>query len=407
MREPGNYTDPVMTTSPDALRTGVPPAGPAVPPEASAWVEIDVSAIRDNVATLRERVAPALLMAVVKADGYGHGLVPAARAALAGGADWLGVAQLAEARRLRAAGITVPLLSWIHPPGADLAGAIREGIDIGIGSRGHLAGVVAGARATGRTARVHLKIDTGLGRGGTLEDFPEVVEALGAAIAEGTVELIGTFSHFAWADAPHHPTVAAQQERFGAACTELEARGIHPGVRHLANSAATVTNPGAHLDMVRPGLAIYGLSPVPDLGSPADFGLQEAMSVRARLTLVKSARAGQGVSYGHEYTTPRDTVLGLVPAGYADGIPRSAGGRGPILVRDTRYAVAGRVCMDQVMLDLGPDTDVRAGEIVTILGSAAAGEPTAQDWADAAGSINYEIVTRMGPGLPRVLVGEP
>ena len=252
---------------------------------------------------------------------------------------------------------------------------------------------------------MQVKVDTGLGRGGVLTDWPEMVRRVARAQAEGAVEVTGVWSHFAWADAPMHPTVRAQQERFVDAVAELERAGVRPGLRHLANSAATLTNPSAHFDMVRPGLAVYGLSPVPDLGDPASFGLREAMRVTARLTLVKRARAGQGVSYGHEYVTDRDTVLGLVPMGYADGIPRSAGGRGPVLVRGRRLPVAGRVCMDQFVLDLGPGYEGAAGDEVVVLGRQADGEPSAQDWAEAAGTINYEIVTRMGPRLPRVLTG--
>ena len=225
------------------------------------------------------------------------------------------------------------------------------------------------------------------------------------AQAEGAVEVTGVWSHFAWADAPAHPTVRAQQERFVEAVGQLERAGVHPGLRHLANSAATLTNPSAHFDLVRPGLAVYGLSPVPDLGAPADFGLREAMRVTARLTSVKSCPAGQGVSYGHEYVTPADTVLGLVPMGYADGIPRAAGNRGPLQVRGRRYTVAGRVCMDQLVLDLGAGYAGGAGDEVVVLGRGADGEPTAQDWAAAAGTINYEIVTRMSNRLPRVYLG--
>ena len=193
---------------------------------------------------------------------------------------------------------------------------------------------------------------------------------------------------------------------FGEVLRLMEARGIPTGVAHLANSAATLTNPSAHFDMVRPGLAIYGLSPVPDLGRPEDFGLREAMRVRARLTTVKRARAGQGVSYAHQYVTDRDTVLGIVPVGYADGVPRSASSAGPVRVGERTLTVAGRVCMDQFVVDLGPDFDGAEGDVVTLLGVGVAGEPTAQDWAVAAGTINYEIVTRMGPRLPRVVVGE-
>lgn len=385
--------------------TSIPAPAPAPPAGASAWVTVDAAAIRDNVAELVRRSAPAAVMAVVKADAYGHGLLTAARAALAGGAAWLGVAQLDEALALRRAGVTAPLLTWIFPPQADLGAAIDAGIDLTVGSPWSLEAVVAAATERGTPARVQAKVDTGLGRGGVLVDWRGFTHALARAVAQGAVELTGTWSHFAWADAPQHPTVRAQQERFVAAVAELQRAGVDPGLRHLANSAATLTNPSAHLDLVRPGLAVYGLSPVPDLGAPEHFGLREAMRVTARLTQVKPAGAGQGVSYGHEYTTERDTLLGLVPLGYADGLPRHAGNRGPLRVRGRTYRVAGRVCMDQVMLDLGPDFDGAPGDEVVLLGRGVDGDPTAQDWALAADTINYEIVTRIGPRLPRVVVG--
>ena len=377
-----------------------------VPAGASAWVTVDAGAIRDNVAELVRRSAPAQVMAVVKGDAYGHGLVTAARAALEGGASWLGVAQLEEALTLRAAGVEAPVLTWIYPPQADVGAALNADVELTVGSAWSLDAVVAAARARGRVAPVQVKVDTGLGRGGVLTDWPEMVAALARAEAEGAVRVSGVWSHFAWADAPQHPTVRAQQERFVEAVAELERAGVDPGLRHLANSAATLTNPAAHFDLVRPGLAVYGLSPTPDLGDPAHFGLREAMRVTARLTLVKRARAGQGVSYGHEYTTERDTVLGLLPLGYADGIPRHAGNTGPLEVGGRRYTVSGRVCMDQCVIDLGPDFDGAAGDEVTVLGRSARGEPCAQAWAEAAGTINYEIVTRMGPRLPRVVVGD-
>jgi len=384
-----------------------PPAPVPAPAGASAWVSIDLDAIRDNVAALVRRAAPAQVLAVVKADAYGHGLVDSARAALAGGASWLGVAQLAEALRLREAGITAPLLTWLFAPGTDIGGAIDADIEVTVGSMWSLDAVLAAVRERGAPARIQVKVDTGLGRGGILTDWPQMVARLAAAQAEGAVEVTGVWSHFAWADAPQHPTVRAQQVRFEEACDELARAGVRPPLRHLANSAATLTNPSAHFDLVRPGLAVYGLSPVPDLGDSAHFGLREAMRVTARLSVVKRAAAGQGVSYGHEYVTDRDTVLGLVPMGYADGIPRAAGGAGPMLVGDRRLTIAGRVCMDQVVLDLGPDFAGAAGDEVVVLGRAADGEPSAQDWAQAAGTINYEIVTRMSPRLPRVLLGGP
>ncbi len=392
-----------MTTQP----TSSVPA-PATPPVgASAWVSIDLDAIRDNVAELCRRSGSAEVMAVVKADAYGHGLVPSARAALRGGAAWLGVAQLTEALELRAAGVEAPLLTWLFVPGADVGAAIDAGIDVTAGALWSLDAVVAAARARGRTARLQLKVDTGLARGGALGPaWDDLVDAAAAAQAEGAVEITGVWSHFAWADAPQHPTVRAQQERFVEALARLERAGVRPGLRHLANSAATLTNPSAHFDLVRPGLAVYGLSPVPDLGSPADFGLREAMRVTARMSSVKACPAGQGVSYGHEYVTPADTVLGLVPMGYADGIPRAGGSVGPVQVAGRRLTVAGRVCMDQFVLDLGAGYAGAPGDEVVVLGRGADGEPTAQDWAAATGTINYEIVTRMGNRLPRVFLGE-
>ena len=197
----------------------------------------------------------------------------------------------------------------------------------------------------------------------------------------------------------------AQQEVFETTCARAEQLGLRIPLRHLANSAATLTNPSAAFDLVRPGLAVYGLSPVPDLGSPEDFGLREAMRLTARLVSVKDAPAGQGVSYGHEYTTSRATRLGLVPLGYSDGIPRHAGNAGPIQVGGDRLRIAGRVCMDQVVVDLGPGSDAQPGDEVVLLGRGVDGEPTAQDWAEAAGTINYEVVTRIGARVPRVYLG--
>jgi alanine racemase len=377
-----------------------------VPPGSPACAQVDLGAITGNVATLKERAGAADVMAVVKADAYGHGLLPSARAALAGGAAWLGVAQLPEALELRRAGIDAPVLSWLHVPGQDFSEAVRLGVDLAVSSQWALDALATTARREGVPARVHLKVDTGLGRNGAWGDeLDALVAGLGRLVAERAVELVGVFSHFAYADAPQHPTVRAQQERFEEVLGQVERAGLRPQVRHLANSAATLTNPSAHYDLVRPGLAVYGLSPVPDLGAPEDFGLREAMRLVAQLSSVKPCPAGQGISYGHTYTTERDTLLGLVPMGYADGIPRNAGNVGPVLVRGRRTTIAGRVCMDQVVLDLGPDHDGCAGDDVVLFGRGADGEPTAQDWAAATGTINYEIVTRVGARVPRSHTG--
>lgn len=381
-----------------------------ITPVPHAELRVDLTAIRDNVAELRRHAVNAELLAVVKADGYGHGLVPSARAAVAGGATWLGTAVLAEALQLRAAGIQGRIVAWLAAPGERWVDAIDADVDLSAAATWAVDEIAAAARETGRPARLHLKVDSGLGRSGaTTRDWPNLVDAALKAQAEGVVEVVGLWSHFALADEPTHPTVARQLAVFEEAVAFAEGRGVSPEVRHLANSAATLTLPDTHFDLVRPGLAVYGLSPVPDVATSAELGLRPAMSARARLSLVKLVGAGQGVSYGHAYVTDRTTTLGLVPLGYADGVPRhGSSGEGrpgaPVLAAGRIRPVAGRVCMDQFVVDLGDDV-VQAGDEVLLFGDGAAGEPTAQDWADACGTISYEIVTRFGPRLPRTYVG--
>ncbi|SDY76032.1 alanine racemase [Micromonospora pattaloongensis] len=367
-----------------------------------AEVRVDLDAIRDNVARLRAGTS-AELMAVVKGDGYGHGMIPSARAALDAGADWLGVCTLDEALTLRRAGITVPVLAWLLAPGLPLHEAVAADVDLGAGSLGLLHEIIAAAQRAARPARVHLKIDTGLSRGGaTPQDWPALVEAAAKAQSDGTVEIVGGWSHFVYADALGHPTIDRQLSVFHDAL-ELAARaGVRPRYRHIANSAATLTRPDSHFDLVRPGLAVYGLSPVPG----ETFGLRAAMTARARVMLTKRVPAGAGVSYGHTYVTDRETTLAVVPLGYADGIPRHASNIGPIQLAGRVRRIAGRVCMDQVVVDCGDDP-VTEGEIATLFGSGAHGEPTADDWAAALDTINYEVVTRFGsPRVPRVYDGE-
>jgi alanine racemase len=367
---------------------------------------VDLDAIRDNVAALAGHAGSAGVMAVVKADGYGHGLLPSARAAVRGGATWLGVAQLGEAMALRAAGLTVPVLSWLHVPGSDFAAALAADVDLSVSALWALEEIAVAARRLGRPARIHLKVDTGLGRNGAFgDDWPDLLAAARRLEAEGAVRVVGVWSHFVYADAPAHPTVRLQQERFVEAVALAERAGCDLEVRHLANSAATLTNPGAHFDLVRPGIAVYGLSPVPDLGDPASFGLTPAMTFVAELAVTKAVPAGQGVSYGHQYVTDRDTTLALVPVGYADGIPRNATNVGPVGIGGVRHTVAGRVCMDQFVVDVGPEQEVRPGQEVVIFGRGGPGEPTAEDWARATGTISYEIVTRIGARVPRIYVG--
>jgi len=398
------------------------PAGPLAAPDRTApaarvelpagmasCAVVDLAAISANVAVLREHAGGAGVMAVVKADGYGHGLEPAARAALAGGAAWLGVAQLGEALALRAAGVQAPVLAWLTVPGDAYEQAVVAGIDLGVSARWALDEIAAAARATGVVARVHLKVDTGLARNGAAAtDWPDLVDAVRDLAVEGVVHPVGVFSHYAWADAPDHPTVHAQTAAFDAAVALAHARGVDFELRHLANSAATVTHPRARYDLVRPGIAVYGLSPVPQIATSAQLGLRPAMTLLGRLALVKRVPAGTGVSYGHAYTTPADTTVALLPLGYADGLPRHAGNAGPVQLRGQRFAVAGRVCMDQVVLDLGDPANrlgAVAGDTAVVFGDGSDGAPTAEDWAVAAGTIGYEIVTRIGARVPRRYLG--
>jgi alanine racemase len=311
---------------------------------------------------------------------------------------------LEEALALRQAGIENRVLAWLWTPHETTAlrDAVAAGVDISVSSAEALELVVTTAAELGTTARVHLKIDTGLSRNGiTGADWPDVVTATAKAAATGGIQATGIWSHFAYADMPGHPTIVRQVERFRAALDEAERLGVVPEVRHLANSAATVNLPDAHFDLVRPGVAIYGLSPVPEQG---DFGLVPAMTLRTHLANVKRVGAGEGVSYGHQYVTERETTLALVPLGYADGIPRAATNAGPIAINGSRYTISGRVCMDQFVVDIG-DAAASAGDEAILFGPGADGEPTAQDWADVLDTIHYEVITRIGARVPRSYTG--
>jgi alanine racemase len=367
-----------------------------------AEVRIDLDAIRDNVAMLRASTT-AEVMAVVKADGYGHGMLPSARAALAGGATWLGVCTLDEALELRRGGVTAPVLAWLLAPGLPLHKGVAADVDLNASSVDQLAALVTAARLAGKPARAHLKLDTGLSRGGaTPSDWPALLEAAAKAQADGEIDVVGIWSHFVYADAPGHETTDHQLAEFADGLAVAERYGITPRYRHIANSAATLTRPDAHYDLVRPGIAVYGLSPLP---REYPTGLRPAMTVRARVTLTKRVPAGQGVSYGHTYFTDRETTLALIPLGYADGVPRHASNAGPVELGGKTRTIAGRVCMDQIVLDCGDDP-VEPGDVATLFGPGDDGGPTATDWADVIGTINYEIVTRFGsPRVPRVYDG--
>ncbi|WP_067799325.1 alanine racemase [Actinomadura formosensis] len=367
-----------------------------------AEARVDLGAIGANIGLLRERARGAEVMAMVKAEAYGHGLVEAARAALAGGAAWLGVAKLAEALRLREAGLTARTLTCIGVPGEPYEEAVARDIDLTVGAVWLLDEIVRAAERAGRRARVHLKADTGMSRGGVSGgDWEALVDAALKAEAAGHVRVVGVMSHFACADEPGHPSIAAQLEAFTAMVAYAERAGARFEVRHIANSAAALTLPEARFDLVRPGIATYGLTPVPALGT---FGLRPAMTLVADTALVKRVPAGRGVSYGHTYTTPRETNLAVVPVGYGDGIPRHGSNLLEVLAGGRRRTIAGRVCMDQFVIDLGDDR-LSAGEEIILFGPGDQGEPTAQEWADALGTISYEIVTRIGSRVPRAYPG--
>ncbi|WP_431872894.1 alanine racemase [Nocardiopsis eucommiae] len=367
-----------------------------------AHARVDLDAITSNARLLRELAGGTPLMGVVKADGYGHGMLPAARALIAGGAAWLGTALIKEGLELRRAGITVPVLSWIIPPGEPVGEAIEADIDLGVSDRAVLDTVISEARRLGRVARVQLKADTGLNRGGVNRgDWASVVEAAALAEREGSVRVTGVWSHFACADEPGHPSIQAQLDVFHEALLVADKAGLTPEVRHIANSAALLTLPEARFDLVRAGIASYGLCPIPDLDVPE---LRPAMTLESKVALTKRVPAGSGVSYGHRYVTQEETTLALVPLGYADGVPRAATNRGPVQLGGARRTIAGTVCMDQFVVDVGDDP-VSAGDLAVLFGDPSRGVPTAQDWADVLDTIPYEIITRIGSRVPREYVG--
>jgi alanine racemase len=394
-----------------ALRSAAPPSvasrraagAGAVRPRAEAAV--DLAAIRHNVAVLSGMAgrSGAATMAVVKAEGYGHGSVAVASAALAAGATWVGVCTMDEALTLRAGGITAPILSWLDLPDDDFASGVAGHIDLSVGSLAELAAVRDAAVRVGLPARVHLKIDTGLSRNGCNEaEWPHLVRAAAQVAGEGHIEVVAVWSHLAHGDEPDNPMLDRQAARLDAAWHLARQAGLRP-IRHLANSAATLTRPDLHYDLVRPGIAVYGLDPVGP--PPSAYGLRPAMTFRTRVALVKRVPAGEGVSYGHEWTTPRATTLALLPVGYADGVPRRLGSRPSgvggmrVLVAGRSLPVVGRICMDQIVVDCGPDGGgVSVGAEAVLFGPGDRGEPTAQDWADALGTIHYEIVTGLRVG---------
>lgn len=374
------------------------------PPASEREAVIDLAAIRANVRRLIDVANPAKVMAVVKADGYGHGAVEVARAAADAGATWLGVAHISEGIALRQAGIETSILAWLHTPSSDFAAGIAAGLDLGA-SGWELERIAAAAHHIEQPARVHLKIDTGLGRNGCP---PQLWESfLGQALEyqeAGLLRVVGIFSHLAVADEPERTETDEQVDRFREAVAVAEDAGIDIEVRHLANTPALLSRPDTHFDLVRAGLGMYGLSPFADQ-TAAELRLRPAMTLRTHLAHCKEVPSGQGVSYGLTYRTGSATTLGLVPLGYGDGVPRSAQG-GRVSVGGRSYPVVGRIAMDQLVVDLGEvgfaeTAGTLLGAEAIVFGPGDNGEPSAEDWARAAGTINYEIVTRISARVPR------
>ena len=368
---------------------------------AHVTAKIDLGALAHNVRVLKERTGGRKLMIVVKADAYGHGLVKCGQAAVNAGADYLGVALLEEAVALREGNVPGPILAWLNTPNDRFAECIARDIDLGVNSLESLKAISNAAYSVDRIARVHIKVDTGLNRNGvTLNDLPALIAALSKAQNDGTIKVVGVMSHFAYADEPSNPTIANQIAEFKQAVDQLEAAGIDIEFKHLANSAATLGLPETYFNMVRPGVAAYGVSPGEEVGQAIDFDLKPVMTLTAPIALLKKVPAGSGVSYAHQYHTSADTTLALIPAGYADGIPRSATNKGPVLVGGEVRRIAGRVCMDQFVLDVG-NLEVSLGDEVVLFGDPSRGEPSVEDWATAADTISYEIITRIGPRVHR------
>jgi alanine racemase len=361
-------------------------------PTAAAEAVVDLDAIAHNVRLLREHAGSAQVMAVVKADGYGHGATAVGRAALAAGAAELGVATVDEALALRRDGISAPVLAWLHPPGTDFAPALEADVQVAVSSVRQLGELLDAVERTGRPATATVKVDTGLNRNGVgAAEYPEVLTVLRRAQADGSLRLRGIMSHLVHGDDPDNPFNDLQAQRLTEMAAHARDQGVHYEIVHLSNSPAAMTRPDLAFDMVRPGIAVYGQTPIPERG---DMGLRPAMTLKCPVALVRSVSAGDGVSYGHTWIADRDTMLALLPIGYADGVFRTLSGRIDVLIKGRLRRSVGRICMDQFVVDLGPgEIDVAEGDDAILFGPGTQGEHTAQDWADLLGTINYEVVT--------------
>jgi len=341
-----------------------------------ASAEINLSAIAQNFKSIKSRTT-ADVLAVVKADAYGHGLIPVSKALEEAGADWFGTALLEEAINLRKAGILKPIISWLTPLGEDFKSAIDLDIDLGIPSIDLLDEVIKAASLTGKTARIHLEIDTGMSRGGVLSEWDQLIKSVLAGVNLKQLKVIGIWSHFARADEPDELMNQEQLSLF----------------EEKVN----------HKNIIRSGIALFGLSPdIKTIGDSSSLGLKPAMKLKAKLNLVKEVKAGSSVGYGGTALIKSDTKLGVVALGYADGIPRSTNNLAGVFVDKKRAPIIGRVSMDQFVVDLGITSTAKTGDEVIVFGDGSSGEYTVDEWAKAANTINYEIITRIGPRVPRI-----
>ena len=362
-------------------------------------LRINLDAIVHNLDVMRARASQAKVMGVVKANAYGHGAVEVAKTLERAGVDYLGVVDVREALVLREAGVMTPILAWLHDPTDDFVVALSNNIDLGVANIEQLGHIAKAAALTGEVAKLHLKIDTGLGRNGSTaaewSDLLDAVKSLGDAVS-----VIGIFSHLSTTSRQDD---LDQIERFDAAVAEAKRAGVSFQLRHLTASDGSLAYPDAHYEMVRIGVALYGLDPF-STNRSAEYGLIPAMTATSKVAQIKRVPAGHGVSYNFLHRTARETNLALVPVGYAEGLPRAATGIAEVSIGGKRYPILSQIAMDQFVLDIGDDP-IQVGDEVIIFGDAATGVPSADDLANACGTINYEIVTRMGGRFEREFVG--
>ncbi|MFI6094684.1 alanine racemase [Lentzea sp. NPDC051213] len=352
-------------------------------------LEIDLAAVAENTRRFVE-LARGEVMAVVKADGFGHGLGDVARTAVAAGATWIGVTSIAEAVAVRESGVDVPVLSWLNPVDADVRTAVRYGIDLSVPSLHHLAVIEKAG-----PVRVHLQLDTGMARdGASAHSWLSLMSAARSAELAGKIEVVGVMGHLACADVPGHPANAAGKRAFSRGVEMARQAGLRPSVRHLGATSSALTDRSAHLDVVRIGAGLVGIDP------SGTTKLRSALRLTAPVVQLRRVDAGTGVGYGHAYVTERATTLALLPIGYADGVPRAASGRAEVWLGGRRRPVAGVISMDQIVVDVGDDPVVPGDEAV-VFGAGDQGEPTAADWASWAGTIPHEIVTGIGARVRR------